>query len=733
MSQTLRYLFVGCSCVTLLTACIFSVETDMASIDEADAGDADLSDTNGDFPDADDEPFDADTGNLDADTSTPDPDDADTDSPDADTGPGDTDTGPGDTDTTPDATDADPDDADTDPPPEPSIEIIDADSEIHVDKDDDGDFTFSVEYEFQCEPDGCEEHLLCRVSQAGAEVLSEPCNLTFELTDEDVSDGIHTLEVELRDQEGDTVEASDEQITTIYFNFEASIDLEDDSEFSHPYLGTRLVSCTHPDCAVACQWDNDDLSPVDDPGICDLWESPDFEHDFELPEAVENTTLYFKACSTNDFGDNEHCVEEAYNFEYVEPVWQQVSAGHRHTCAILDDQSLWCWGADEVEGPNGEVQGILGAGEGLEATEYQPLHVRTDDEPTPRWKSVASGFTHTCAISEHDELYCWGFNSDGEVAPGISETSYPTPTLVDDQHSWHTVSSGAFASCAITDEDELYCWGATDYRLGSGDDPDLDDLNLVTTEVQIGAGGSDEIEGWLDVDLGFEHGCALAENSSLDVEPIGTVLAYCWGRSTDGQVGSSSEGPHLTPVLVYEDESEPTEQFTTRTLLEVTTGYYHSCAMAEDENNDIQAYCWGHDGNSRLARSDAAPEDTHLPGLVEASAGFATISAGSRHTCAIDDDLEPTCWGANSQGQTGNSTELNGDTDTPTTVDFTEFGDQTFQSISAGGDHTCAISDDSDDNTLYCWGDNTFGAVGVPESEPEEILTPVRIEWPHAP
>ena len=723
MRRTLRHLLVGISATTLLTACIFTVDTDMASTDEVDAGDSDTGLPDTDLPDADPvdvPPSDPDTG----------PDDTGPD----DTGPDDTgpdDTGPDDT--GPD--DTGPDDADTTPVPR-SVDIVDPDSEITVPSAE-----FVIEYEFECEPEGCEDHLQCRVFQADDDPEFEPCGLIYEITDNDVSEGVHTLEVEIRSEDGEDILASDEHTTTVFIDFEASIDLNSDevNEFSHPYLGERLVTCTHPHCEIACQWEDDDLSPGEDSGVCDHDGELEFNQYFEIPEDTDETTLYFKACSATDFGDDEHCVETSYDFEYVDPSWQQVSAGNRHTCGILDDQSLWCWGSDSIVGPEGNVTGILGIGEAANEIEYRPRHVTAEVDIDLRWKEVAAGYAHTCAISEHDELYCWGFNSAGEVAPGDSDSTFGTPTLLDDEHTWQTVTSGGLVSCAITDEDALYCWGGEnyEYKLGSGDDPDLDELNLVPAENYVGFEGADqyiEIEGWLDVDLGFDHGCAIAENSEGANEWFGAALVYCWGDSEHGQVARSSEGPYFTPQLVTDgsDELDP-NAFTTHTSIDVTTGHNHTCAVAEDTSEETQAYCWGHDGNGRLGRGEGAPEETHLPGFVHGSSGYSTITAGSRHTCAIDEAHRPMCWGANTRGQTGttNDPEDVGDITTPRGVDFTAVGEPSFQSISADGDHTCAISDDSDNNTLYCWGDNQFGAVGVGPSQ--QTFTPLPVEWPYAP
>lgn len=78
------------------------------------------------------------------------------------------------------------------------------------------------------------------------------------------------------------------------------------------------------------------------------------------------------------------------------------------------------------------------------------------------------------------------------------------------------------------------------------------------------------------------------------------------------------------------------------------------------------------------------------------------LSAGEKHTCAIDNDGVK-CWGRNTFGQR---------TDAPALSNPTQ--------VSAGGNHTCAIHD----NGLACWGYNVLGQSSVPIlSSPTEVST----------
>ncbi|HTA20998.1 MAG TPA: hypothetical protein VK989_17010, partial [Polyangia bacterium] len=77
------------------------------------------------------------------------------------------------------------------------------------------------------------------------------------------------------------------------------------------------------------------------------------------------------------------------------------SADGQHTCALRDDETLWCWGAN--------ASGQLG--DGTLTARPQPVQARMLGSVT----AVAAGLSHTCATTRADGLYCWGANSAGQL------------------------------------------------------------------------------------------------------------------------------------------------------------------------------------------------------------------------------------------------------------------------------------------------------------------------------
>ena len=70
--------------------------------------------------------------------------------------------------------------------------------------------------------------------------------------------------------------------------------------------------------------------------------------------------------------------------------------------------------------------------------------------------SVATGPYHTCTI-ESGIVYCWGFNSDGQLGNG-GTTNTQTPSTVVTIGSATQIAVGSAHSCAILADKTVRCW-----------------------------------------------------------------------------------------------------------------------------------------------------------------------------------------------------------------------------------------------------------------------------------
>ena len=204
---------------------------------------------------------------------------------------------------------------------------------------------------------------------------------------------------------------------------------------------------------------------------------------------------------------------------------------------------------------------------------------------------------------------------------------------------------------------------------------------------------------------GTEHACGLAADGS----------AYCWGSNRLGQLGDgeTSSSTKAGAVAVA----------TGQTFAAISAGANHTCALTRDG----VAYCWGLNDTGELGQALVANvcggfPCNRLPVRVESTVRFDTISAGFGHTCALSDS-HAYCWGRNDRGQLGSArADDSCDWAVCNTSPIRVVGVDRFESISAGGDHTCGISG----GIAYCWGSNQYGQLGA-DSTVKQSVRPLRV------
>lgn len=135
-----------------------------------------------------------------------------------------------------------------------------------------------------------------------------------------------------------------------------------------------------------------------------------------------------------------------------------ISAGEKHTCALLSGGSVRCWGARDY----GQV------GDGHFSVERQTTPV-TVGGLAPGVASLSAGREHTCAATKAGVAKCWGRGDWGQVGDG-QKKDRSRPVTVDFLSSGVTaVAAGGLHSCAITVTGAALCWGSDeDGELGDG-------------------------------------------------------------------------------------------------------------------------------------------------------------------------------------------------------------------------------------------------------------------------
>ncbi|MBN2495420.1 MAG: hypothetical protein JXR96_12570 [Deltaproteobacteria bacterium] len=182
------------------------------------------------------------------------------------------------------------------------------------------------------------------------------------------------------------------------------------------------------------------------------------------------------------------------------------------------------------------------------------------------------------------------------------------------------------------------------------------------------------------ISAGFSHSCAV--NRSRVVK--------CWGSNDYGQLGDGTDVDSNVPVDV---------SWLPPNMVAVSAGHWFSCALSSGG----AVWCWGYNQSGQLG--DDSQENRFEPVSVAGlSSGIVAIETGFAHACALRDTGAVECWGDNEFGQLGNGFIV----DSHIPVAVAGLGESAV-SISAEGNHSCAIMDSGD---TKCWGLNQNGQLG---------------------
>jgi alpha-tubulin suppressor-like RCC1 family protein len=135
-----------------------------------------------------------------------------------------------------------------------------------------------------------------------------------------------------------------------------------------------------------------------------------------------------------------------------------------------------------------------------------------------------------------------------------------------------------------------------------------------------------------------------------------------------------------------------------RAVISVGAGRRHTCAA--DRLKSL--WCWGSNGSGELGKDveqASRPLETSAGAWIEVVAGG--LDAG--HSCAIHEARSLWCWGSNALGQLGLGPNE------PDQTSPTRVSTDAWQHIDAGDGFTCGIRQGG---TLLCWGTNADGRLG---------------------
>jgi len=401
-----------------------------------------------------------------------------------------------------------------------------------------------------------------------------------------------------------------------------------------------------------------------------------------------------------------------------------VACGGVHTCVILDNGRLKCWGSGGI---NTVAVGTLGLGDTLNRGD-QPGEMGASLPYVNLGAgrvavSVVAGAFHTCVLLDNAQVKCWGWNQYGQLGLGDAVDRGGTPDTTPDQlpavdlgtanGAVTALSAAGAQTCALFENGRIKCWGDNTWgqlglgdALNRGDQPGQMGDSLPVIELGSNAGGSP----LKAVAVAAANGrtCALFDSGQIK----------CWGSGWQGQLGlgdtaNRGDGPNeMGDNLPFVDLGAG------RSGVAIAAGDIHNCALLDN----LAVKCWGEStygelglGDTSARGDDPGEMGDNLPTLdLGTAASVARLVADDAHTCALLTDSHVKCWGINQNGTLGLGDALDrgnqpgqmGDNlpavdlgTTPAPVD-----------LSAGFHHTCVVFQDG---TLKCWGKNGSGRLGL--------------------
>ena len=371
-----------------------------------------------------------------------------------------------------------------------------------------------------------------------------------------------------------------------------------------------------------------------------------------------------------------------------------VVAGAGHTCALLADGRVKCWGHNQ----NGELGQGDSLSRGAAAGEMGAALPFVDLGQGVKATALAAGFNHTCALLSDGKVKCWGWNAFGQLGLGDVNSRGEKPEQMGDLLPAIDLGTGVTATaitagyahtCALLSTLNVKCWGNnTSGNLGleakghRGDQQGemgnaLPPLDLGPAQVPVA------------ITAGANHTCALL-----------TGGVKCWGYNSHGELGlgdvanRGDDGGEMSQSLPFVSLGA--------TATALVAGSNHTCARLSD--NTVK--CWGFNATGQLGIADdqdrgdapgemgaALPTVNLGPGVTTATA----LSAGDGFSCAIRTGGSVKCWGATPFGETGGSQPV-------------DLGaGQLASAIESGSFHTCALLS----SRLKCWGYNDGGQLGL--------------------
>ena len=392
----------------------------------------------------------------------------------------------------------------------------------------------------------------------------------------------------------------------------------------------------------------------------------------------------------------------------------RVVAGNSHTCAILSNSSIKCWGHND--GGQLGLGDVNNRGDNPDEMGNNLPIVNVGNGRAVRDLCIGEG--RTCALLDNNCMKCWGKEEHGALGyPRDSNNRGDSPFEMGDNltcipiQSWSpyantiaNIACGSFHTCLLYTDGRVRCFGASwngeiPHNAWSAAGVDLG-TNLIATQISCGPSVC----------------CVVLNNSGVK----------CWGYNGYGQLGYGDKTNRGSSAGSLRNNLPFVDLGVGNTVRKVHIGPSTSHACAVLTNGKVK--CWGYNFQGQLGygdtndRGDAPNEMGSNLGFVDLGTGVGAIDVqtGYMETCAITDSQNRIkCWGRVYDGALGYgdgswwSNDHRGDApnEMGNNLGFVNMGSVTNYTIqlAKGGAYTCALQSNY---YFKCWGNAQFGRTG---------------------
>ena len=240
--------------------------------------------------------------------------------------------------------------------------------------------------------------------------------------------------------------------------------------------------------------------------------------------------------------------------------FKNIVSGGFHLLMLTSEGSLYSKGSGGF--------GQLGHGSELKESNV-PLCI----EPLPKIKYISSGYAYNCVISEDGDIYSWGAGENGRLGLGDTDNR-SKPTLVTSDVKFKSVECGSTFTVALSTDNEIYSWGQY-CATGHIEEEDC----LGSKKIKIFEG---RLFHKISIGPGSYHVLALSASGKL----------FSWGHNRCGQLGIGSNigekeneedfyvrVPHMVSKCMVGDKLMDISNYK---IMDIASGWGHSMFLTNN-------------------------------------------------------------------------------------------------------------------------------------------------------